>query len=121
MEKKGQKEQEAPQINPVGRPKRPDKDNTQVPGRERGTKPGETRKGYIVSKELAGKIDAIAFWSHKKIKDAVQEAFTDYVAKWENDNGPVRIPNKIELTISNDERTPFPKGKFKITRQPKKS
>ena len=116
----GKKAEGTAETNPVGRPKRTDKDNTKVPGSERGTKPGETRKAYIVNKELAGKIDAIAFWSHKKIKEAVQEAFTDYVTKWEKNNGPVKIPNKIELIISSYKRTPLPKGKFKITSQSKK-
>ena len=105
-----------PEAKPVGRPKRTDKDNTKVPGRERGTKPGETRKGYIVNIELADQIDAIAFWDHKKIKDAVQEAFTDYVVKWEKKNGPLKIPNKVSIvsTVNQEVSTPIGKGRIKI-------
>lgn len=102
-------------INPVGRPKRADKDNEQVPGAERGTLPGETRKGYIVNIELAGKIDAVAFWQNKKIKDVVNEAFTEYVKRYESTNGPVKIPNKIKLKITSKPTVPLPKNRFRIS------
>ena len=52
---------------------------TEVPGYERGTLPGEKRKCYIVNEKLASQIDATACWGRIKIKDAVKNAFTDYI------------------------------------------
>lgn len=78
----------------AGRPKREDKDNTKVPNNERGTLPGEKRKGYIVNSSLADQIDASAYWDRIKIKDAVKNAFTDYINKWIKKNGPLEIPPK---------------------------
>lgn len=75
---------------PVGRPVRTDKDNKAASSLEKGTKPGWRRKAYIVNSDLAGKIDAIAYWDRVNIKDVVQEAFTDRVAKYEKKNGPVK-------------------------------
>jgi hypothetical protein len=75
---------------PVGRPRRSDKDNKTVAGSERGTLPGEKRRGYIVNESLAGKIDATAYWDRIKIKDAVNNAFAEYLANWEKKNGPVK-------------------------------
>jgi hypothetical protein len=71
-----------------------DKDNANVPGGERGTLPGEKRKGYIVNSELANKIDAIAFWDRIKIKDVINAALTDYVNKWVKKNGTVKPVRK---------------------------
>ncbi len=85
MEKKKE-----PEKKPRGRPKRTDKDNTSVPAPERGTLPGEKRKGYIVNEQLADKIDATAYWDRIKIKDAVKNAFTDYINKWQKKNGPLK-------------------------------
>ena len=76
--------------SPVGRPPRKDKDNTQVPSIEKGTKPGEKRKTYIVNAAIADKVDAIAYWDRNSIKDVVNTAFTDHVSKWEKENGPVK-------------------------------
>lgn len=74
----------------VGRPVRSDKDNRTVSSVEKGTKPGEKRKAYIVNTELADKIDAIAYWERVNIKDVVQDAFTDHVAKYEKKNGTIK-------------------------------
>lgn len=80
---------------PVGRPARKDKDNTQVPSIEKGTKPGEKRKTYIVNSDLADKVDAIAYWDRTRVKHVVNDAFTWIVNKWEKANGPVKkVPNK---------------------------
>ncbi|HMI79420.1 MAG TPA: hypothetical protein VK484_11545 [Ferruginibacter sp.] len=77
-----------------GRPVRTDKDNKTVSSVEKGTKPGEKRKAYIVNSELAGKIDAIAYWDRVNIKDVVHEAFTDRVTKYEKKNGSVKPVKK---------------------------
>lgn len=73
-----------------GRPARSDKDNKNAPSSEKGTKPGEKRKSYIVNSDIADKIDAIAHWNRVNIKDVVNEAFSDRVAKYERKNGPVK-------------------------------
>lgn len=74
----------------VGRPPSLEKDNKAVPSVEKGTKPGEKRKTYIVGIGLADKIDAIAYWQRDSVKDVVKEAFTDRVAKYEKKNGPLK-------------------------------
>ena len=61
---------------------------------QQGTKPGYKRKGYIVNMIKADKIDAIAFWDRIDIKDVVEEAFTDYINKYEKKNGEIKIPKK---------------------------
>lgn len=77
---------------PVGRPPRTDKDNSSVKTVEKGTKPGEARKTYILGTVLIKKIDGISFWENRSIKEVVSEALTDFVNKWEKKNGPVKMP-----------------------------
>ncbi len=80
---------------PVGRPARTDKNNKTASSLERGTKPGWRRKAYIVDSALADKIDAIAYWDRKSIKDVVNDAFTDHVTKYEKKSGPIKaMPKK---------------------------
>lgn len=86
----------------VGRPKREDKDNSAVPAAERGTKPGEQRKSYIVNMSLADKVAGIAYWDRLSIKDAVNEAFELYVSKWEKKNGIVKLPKKVPNSHDKD-------------------
>ncbi len=82
-----------PSLNKTaGRPKRSDKDNAAASNIEKGTKPGEGRKAYILNIALTNKVDAIAFWDRKKIKDVAGEALEEYVAKWEKKNGPIKLP-----------------------------
>lgn len=81
-------------IKSAGRPKRNDKDNATASNIEKGTKPGEGRKAYILSIELTSKVDAIAFWDGKNIKDVATEALSDYVTKWEKKNGMVKMPGR---------------------------
>lgn len=79
----------------VGRPPRTDGRNADnVPATIKGTKQGDKRKTYIVNEALAGKIDAIAYWQRDSVKDVVNEAFTDRVAKYEKKNGPVKTVKK---------------------------
>jgi hypothetical protein len=83
------------EITPLkGRPPRADKDNKKVPSVERGTKPGEQRKTYIVNIELANKIDAVAHWEYLSVKDVVNEALVARLAKYEKKNGPVKPVKK---------------------------
>ena len=78
----------------MGRPPRTDKNNKTVPSGERGTKPGEKRKTYIVNTDLANKIDAIAYWERTNVKDVVNSAFISKVASYEKKNGSVKLPVK---------------------------
>ena len=77
---------------PVGRPKHQDKDNSTAASKDAGTKPGEMRKTYVVSTDLVNKIEAISFWDRKSLKEVVNDALTQYVFKWEQDNGSVKMP-----------------------------
>ena len=83
---------EARLIGAKGRPKRTDKDNESVPSAERGTKLGETRKTYLVNKEAADKLDAIAYWDRKTIKEVIGEAISNYIAAYEKKNGTIKQP-----------------------------
>jgi hypothetical protein len=78
----------------VGRPKREDKDNANAPSAEKGTKPGEMRKTYLVSKQLDDKINAIAYWDRKTVKQIINDALSNYVAGYEKKNGEVKLAKK---------------------------
>ena len=53
------------------------------PSSERGCKTGDTRKTFILRKELVEKMMDIAYWQPGKLKDHVNAAFEAYVAeKW---------------------------------------
>lgn len=75
-------------LGKVGRPKRTDKDNDAAPSAEKGTKPGETRKTYLVAKQLDAQINKIAYWDRRTVKEVINEALAGYVASWEKKNGP---------------------------------
>lgn len=73
----------------VGRPARKDKDNKTVVSVERGTKPGEKRKTYIVNIVLADKVDAIADQRNVPVKNVVNEFFKYMVQQYEKMHGPL--------------------------------
>ena len=81
-------------IGKVGRPKRSDKDNETAPSAEKGTKPGETRKTYLVNKKLADWIEDIAYWDRKTTKEVIGEAMASYILDWEKKNGKVKPRKK---------------------------
>ncbi len=74
----------------VGRPKSSTKDHTSAPSAERGTAAGYMRKSYLVNIDTANKMDSIAYWDRKTIKETVEEAMSHYVGAWEKKNGPVK-------------------------------
>ena len=78
----------------AGRPKSNIKDNSSVPGAEKGTKPGDKRKTYIVNIDLSEKIEEIAHQDCTTVKNVVNEAFTVHVDKWEKKNGRLKVPKK---------------------------
>jgi len=46
---------------------------------EEGTKAGETRATFIVTKDLLEQVKALSFWERKQIKDTIGEALEAYV------------------------------------------
>lgn len=62
---------------------------------EEGTKPGETRATFIVSKEILDKLKAMAYWDRMMIKDVVNNALEGAIANYEKKNGVIKpIPTK---------------------------
>jgi hypothetical protein len=80
-------EQDIPeQINNKGRKPRQDKDNKKASSAERGTKPGEMRKTYLVSIDVADDLEAIAYWERETIKDVINQALSNYIKEYALDN-----------------------------------
>ena len=62
---------------------------------QEGTKEKETRATFIVNEELLDKLKAIAYWDRVLIKDVVNTALRETVAKYEKKNGEIKpIPKK---------------------------
>ena len=62
---------------------------------QEGTKENETRATFIVNEELLDKLKAIAYWDRVLIKDVVNTALQETVAKYEKKNGNIKpIPKK---------------------------
>ena len=62
---------------------------------QEGTKENETRATFIINEELLDKLKAIAYWDRCLIKDVVNTALQDVVAKYEKKNGEIKpIPKK---------------------------
>jgi hypothetical protein len=77
----------------VGRPKTQFKEITK--SSQEGTKENETRATFIVNEELLDKLKAIAYWDRVLIKDVINTALLDAVAKHEKKNGDIKpIPKK---------------------------
>ena len=84
------KENKAPK---VGRPKTQFKEITKTS--QEGTKENETRATFIINEELLDKLKAIAYWDRVLIKDVVNTALQEIVAKYEKKNGEIKpIPKK---------------------------
>jgi len=62
---------------------------------QEGTKENETRATFIINEELLDKLKAIAYWDRVLIKDVVNTALQEIVAKYEKKNGEIKpIPKK---------------------------
>lgn len=62
---------------------------------QKGTKDKETRATFIVNEELLDKLKAIAYWDRMLIKEVVDLALQETVAKYEKRNGDIKgIPGK---------------------------
>lgn len=60
-----------------------------------GTKEKETRATFIVNEDLLEKMKALAYWDRVLIKDIVNTAFEDYIARYEKKNGEIKeMPKK---------------------------
>jgi hypothetical protein len=62
---------------------------------QEGTKENETRATFIINEELLEKLKAIAYWDRVLIKDVINTALQDVVAKYEKKSGAIKpIPKK---------------------------
>jgi len=62
---------------------------------QEGTKENETRATFIINEELLDKLKAIAYWDRVLIKDVINTALQETVAKYEKKNGDIKpIPKK---------------------------
>jgi len=82
-------------------PKKPKKGRPQTQFKEvvkesqQGTKEGETRATFIVKEDLLEKLKAMAYWQRVMIKEVVDTALQEAVAKYETSNGKIKpIPAK---------------------------
>lgn len=55
-----------------------------------GTKEKETRATFIVQEDLLDKLKALAYWERVLIKDIINQAFEDHIARYEKKNGPIK-------------------------------
>ena len=57
--------------------------------------PGERRATFHINEDILDKVKAIAYWERLTIKKVVNEAFADYVAKYERKQGKIEsIPKR---------------------------
>jgi hypothetical protein len=62
---------------------------------QEGTKENETRATFIVNEDLLEKLKAIAYWDRVLIKEVINTALDEAVAKYEKKNGAIKpIPKK---------------------------
>ena len=60
-----------------------------------GTKEKETRATFIVNEDLLEKMKSLAYWDRVLIKDIVNTAFEEHIARHEKKNGEIReMPKK---------------------------
>jgi hypothetical protein len=76
-----------------GRPQTQFKEITKTS--QEGTKENETRATFIINEDLLEKLKAIAYWDRVLIKDVVNTALQDTIAKYEKKSGAIKpIPKK---------------------------
>jgi len=84
---------EKPEKAKRGRPVTQTKEITK--SSQEGTKENETRATFIINEELLDKLKAIAYWDRVLIKDVVNVALQDTIAKYEKKSGVIKpIPKK---------------------------
>jgi hypothetical protein len=57
---------------------------------QEGCKESETRATFIVNEADLERIKAMAYWERIQIKDAINAALREYIARYEAKNGPVQ-------------------------------
>lgn len=104
IEKAERDEHSESQSSVKGRKPRLDKDNKNVSAAEKGTKPGEMRKTYLVNMDLAEQIESIAHWDRKSIKEIVNKAFDKFINDYASDskNKLYVFPNRKIKPISEE-------------------
>jgi hypothetical protein len=84
---------EKPEAVKKGRPVTQFKEITKTS--QEGTKINETRATFIVNEDLLEKLKALAYWDRVLIKDVMNTALEEVVAKYESKNGVIKpIPKK---------------------------
>lgn len=100
-----------PKPNRVGRPKTSTREIYK--SSQDGTKEGESRATFIVKEELIEKLKASAYWSHKQIKDVVNEALAEYIKKAKVKPRPIearqRDQENSQKLMSKDKKAKLPK------------
>ena len=69
-------------------PKAPKKEITKTS--QIGTKAKETRATFIVNENLLEKMKALAYWDRVLIKDIVNAALEEHIARYEKKNGEIK-------------------------------
>jgi hypothetical protein len=57
---------------------------------QEGTKENETRATFIINEELLEKLKAIAYWDRVLIKDVINTALQETIAKYEKKSGEIK-------------------------------
>lgn len=84
---------EQPEKPKRGRPKTSTREITK--SSQEGTRESETRATFILNEALLEKLKAIAYWDRILIKEVVNTALQETVAKYEKVNGEIKpIPKK---------------------------
>ena len=72
-------------------PKEPKADKKEITKTSQiGTKVKETRATFIVNEDLLEKLKSLAYWERVLIKDIVNEAFENHIARYEKKNGEIK-------------------------------
>lgn len=74
--------------NKGGRPKTQFKKITK--SSQDGTKQGEVRATFIVREDLLDKLKRLSFWNRTMIKEEVNKALDQYIARYEEQNGTIK-------------------------------
>jgi hypothetical protein len=86
-------EEDSPTLVKRGRPVTQFKEITK--SSQKGTLENETRATFIINEDLLEKLKAIAYWDRLLIKDVINTALQETVAKYEKKSGAIKpIPKK---------------------------
>lgn len=77
---------EAQEANKVGRPR-----NRRTSTSQEGLRDGLTRMTFIVSQEKQDKLKHISYFERLSIREILDEAIEDYLNKYEQQVGPIKL------------------------------